>query len=544
MTSCCGPPTTLTSMRPGVSRATRSSIRPEWGKTCAVIAIRGRRDPWIRQALFASVTSAALAVACSDGIGAGAPSGPGIHVASATLADSVFAVHALNLVVGDSAGKRARGVEVVLATPVVTDPNNPFAATYRVLIAPPDSSRFRPSLVDTTDDRGAVSVRVQFSYTAGQAELVVSVHDLGFVDTVHFAVEPGNPIGVRVAPADTALYAGRQLSLRPYAVDRLYNPRLDVPFEFRVASGPVTVNVAGAVTTTAIGRAAVVVEALGYSDTAYLSVVPEAWVATQEFYPGNGGPEGIFLMQLDGSGRDSLTSGLINSFTPHGFGWSPDGLQLILPRGTALHLLRPGGVEQPLVEMTAELNTAARFSRDGQWVYFALASASPTQRSGLYRIKPDGTSLEHIGDDTAHFGTDYFAAPSHDGLSVAYSSTRTPCFVDPCIRVLDLATNLDRVYGTQDYLVRGAMAAWSPVEDLIAYSSGSAVRLIRSDGTPRGVVAQDAGQVKWMEWSPDGHWLIVAADFGVVLFGVQNGLRLPLAQFLSYSATIWRPTQP
>jgi hypothetical protein len=47
-----------------------------------------------------------------------------------------------------------------------------------------------------------------------------------------------------------------------------------------------------------------------------------------------------------------------------------------------------------------------------------------------------------------------------------------------------------------------------------------------------------------MEWSPDGHWLIVAADFGVVLFGVQNGLRLPLGQFSSYSATIWRPGHP
>src|SRR5439155_2011685 len=86
------------------------------------------------------------------------------------------------------------------------------------------------------------------------------------------------------------------------------------------------------------------------------------------------------------------------------------------------------------------------------------------------------TGLEHIGRD----GSDYFVSPSHDGQSVAYVSARTPCFNVPCIRVLDLATNQDRTYGTQDFLVQGAMAAWSPVEGLIAYSNGSSLNLVRS----------------------------------------------------------------
>ena len=83
------------------------------------------------------------------------------------------------------------------------------------------------------------------------------------------------------------------------------------------------------------------------------------------FDPGNGGPQGLFLMQLDGAGRDSLAPGLINNFTTQGFGWSPDGRQLALARGRAITLLTPGGVEQPLVQMTGDLNTATRFSRDG-----------------------------------------------------------------------------------------------------------------------------------------------------------------------------------
>jgi len=450
----------------------------------------------------------------------------------ATFRDTIYAIHQLTITVREPEGMFARGVEVRVQT---------GGGNFWGLVQRTDDSVFRFTAVDTTDLVGRVSLRTQLQFQAGPGHLIVTVPALGYVDTVTFTVDPGRPVGVRVSPADTALYAARDFALRPYGVDRVNNPIANLPFEFSHISGPVTVNAAGTVSTTGIGRAAVAVRASGVTDTAWVSVVPEAWVATQKFYPGNGGPEGIFLMQLDGSGRDSLTRGLNNSFVPHGFGWSPDGQQLILPRTTMLFLLQPGGVEQQLVEMTAELNTAARFSRDGQWVYFALAYSSATQRSGLYRIRLDGTSLMHLGDDTSHFGTDYFASPSHDGLSVAYSSTRSPCFSNPCIRVLDLATNRDRVYGGQDYLVGGDMAAWSPVEDLIAYSSGSEVRLIRSTGTPVRVVASDAGMVKWMEWSPDGRWLIVAADFGVVLFDIQNVVRLPLAQFSSYSATIWRP---
>src|SRR5207302_117420 len=90
--------------------------------------------------------------------------------------------------------------------------------------------------------------------------------------------------------------------------------------------------------------------------------------------------------------------------------------------------------------------------------------------------------------------------------------------------------------------VHGAMAAWSPVEDLIAFNSGVALSLIHSDGTALSLLASDVGYVKWMDWSPDGEWLIVADDRGVALFGVHHGgLRLPLAQFLSYGTSCQRP---
>ncbi len=472
------------------------------------------------------VSAALLAVVggCEEGTG---PAGSAISVVQSTLRDTVRAIHPFEIVVRNPSRQWPGRVEVRFQA---------SSFDHGIYVERDNDSVFRYSIVDTTDAAGRVRVKTANGNIAGPTGLVITVPSLESVDTVPFIVDPGKPVIVRAAPVDTAVYANREFTLRPQATDQFGNPIANAVFQFSNVSGPVTVNAAGSVSTSAIGRAAVVVRAFGITDTAYVSVVPEAWVATQKFYAGNGGPEGIFLVQLDGSGRDSLTAGLINSFTPHGFGWSPDGQRLVLARGNTIYLLQPGGMEQSVVTMPWALNTAARFSRDGQWIYFA-GGGGP----GLYRVHADATGLEHIGDDTSHFGGDYFATPSHDGLSVAYSSTRGLCFNDPCIRVLDLATNQDRGYGTRDFLIHGTMAAWSPAEDLIAYGAGREVRLIRSTGVAAGVLATDAGTVKWMDWSPDGRWLIVAADFGVALFEINTGLRLPLAQFASYSATIWRP---
>lgn len=397
------------------------------------------------------------------------------------------------------------------------------------------ANQFGSFVADTTDARGRASARIGFGATAGFAPVIVSVPELGYVDTLVYTITPGSADDVSVTPGDTAVYAGTTYTLRGHVVDWADNVR-DDPVTFNVAYGPVTLNAGtGAVTATTVGRAAIVARSANRLDTAFVSVVPQAWVATQEFDPGNGGPRGLFLMQLDGSGKQRLTAGLDNSFIPQGFGWSPDGQQLALVRGHYINLLTPGGIERPIVEMSGDIITATRFSRDGRWIYFAHAG-SGAQPAGLYRVGVDGTGLQHLGGN----GTHYFAAPSHDGASVAYVSYGSPCGVDRCIRVLDVATNQNRMYGGQDYLARGVHVAWSPTEDLIAYESGARILLARSDGTQSRVLAEGVARVKWMDFSPDGRWLLVAQD-GVMLFDVETGLKLPLGQFLSYGATVWRP---
>ena len=465
--------------------------------------------------------------ACGDTATEPTPGAPGIRViGGAVLDDTVLGEHPLSVLAMDTTGFPAAG-RVIRFEP------SPLA----LAIAAADSQTFRGSLVITTDNRGRAAVRVRLGTRAGPVALVLSLPELGFVDTVRYTVRPGAAAGVTVAPADTAIYAASQYVLRAHALDQFGNARAD-SVRFSVASGPATVDAAsGLVSASAIGRAAMVAQSGAHRDTAFVSVVPQAWVVAQAFDPGNGGATGLFLMQLDGSGRTPFTPSLATSGAPQAFSWTPDGQRIAFARGHYLTLLAPGGVETPLLEMGGDLLTAVRYSRDGQWIYFAeTGQGTEPQGQGLWRVHADGTGLEHIGQ----VGLDFGPAPSHDGASVAYLSYRTPCGIAPCIRILDLATNSDRMFGSQDYLVQGAAVSWSPTEDLIAYQSGAHLMLSRSDGSGSRTLGDLIAGVDWIDWSPDGRWLLVA-EVGVTLYNVQTGLRLPIAQMLAYDATAWRP---
>jgi WD40 repeat protein len=114
--------------------------------------------------------------------------------------------------------------------------------------------------------------------------------------------------------------------------------------------------------------------------------------------------------------------------------------------------------------------------------------------------------------------------------------------------VLELSTGKDRLYaGGRDRLVRGHVSAWSPVEDLVAYAgdvdpNDGEVGLIRSDGTEQRVLAKDIRSVSWMDFSPDGKWLLVASySTPLTLFEVATGARLPLATLPKSQVAAWRP---
>ena len=51
--------------------------------------------------------------------------------------------------------------------------------------------------------------------------------------------------------------------------------------------------------------------------------------------------------------------------------------------------------------------------------------------------------------------------------------------------------------------------AWSPVSDLLAYAVGGTLRVIHADGTGDRLLLAKAITPRSIDWSPDGHWLLI-----------------------------------
>jgi hypothetical protein len=481
---------------------------------------------------------AASLSACEETI-APIPTEPGILILSgAPAADTVKAPgQPLTVLVINEDGRPAAGATVqfeVVGVPYALDPHY---TVYGMLVGPIGAPEFQyqSSAEVTTNRRGQATTGVIFWTLAGPAEVVISVVCSTHQDTAHFTVLPASAAHVVAAPRDTAVYRGGSVGLRGHTTDIWGNPRPD-PISWRVGSGPLALQpgtpraIAGD-----MGRASVIATSNGLADTAWISVVPEGWIATQEHVPGNGGPVAYRLMQLDGSGSEWLAPGVDNAVIQQGVAWSPDGEELLVAREDRLLLAGPGGSERTVLNHLAPLSPAARFSRDGAWIYFSHGGTQ-SELAGLFRIRPDGTDVQRVGVA----GRERLPAPSHHGRYVAYVSGRTPCGVHDCIRVLDLDSGEDAIYGTDDFLARGTSVAWSPVEDLIAYVGAGALVVVRSDGSGGRVLATGIRDTAWLDFSPDGAWLVVSGATPM-LVNVGTGLQLPLGHLASYGATAWRP---
>ena len=490
------------------------------------------------RAPFGPLVALMLVVGCTSDDSV-SPATPGLRIIDgAPASDTVRSAIQRPLVVEvvDEDGHPAAGRVVRFESIAAPAPDEPSFGGFRVYLRNTDTAGPGDILVvDTTDSRGRASAYLKFSYKAGDGQVAITVPEFGYRDTADYVVRPGNPAGVDLTPADTAVYVGQTVALRGRTVDTYGNGRQD-PVSYAVVNGPGTVDAGtGLLSVSAIGRLTLVARSGSTSDTAHVSVVPRAELAAQRFYTGNGGPIGIFQVETNGTVIRRLSSGIDNSWVTHGWEWSPDGRQLVIPRGTFINLLTPGGTERPVIELNAGISSLARFSRDGAWIYFTVSE--PGMRLGPYRVRTDGSDLQPLGPAVG-YGMDYWPAPSHDGLSVAYGSQKTPCGVDSCIRVLDIATNEIRKYGTRDYLARGQLASWSPVGNLIAYVDRLRIAVIRADGTGDRTLVEGRG-ADWLDWSPDGQWLVVSSP--VMLIHVQSGLQLPIAQLRAYGPAAWRP---
>jgi hypothetical protein len=494
-------------------------------------------------ACAAAVIASTAPLACGDSPATvePRPTTPGLHLyAGATGSDTIGATIStpLKVQVNDSAGRPAANRRVNymgLPGPVSNRYGTPDVNA--VTVSPDGSPGFYRIVGDTTDANGTVVVRIRLGLTAGSVRVAIAVPDFGYADTATYTVLPGGAAGAVVGPADTVAYVGHSYTLRGSAVDRGLNVRASDPVTYSIVSGPATVNqTTGAVMATGIGRVMLQAKSGTFTATASVSVVPVVEVsASQTFAASIPAVYETVRVQLDGSSRQPLAPWTADRSLPPA-AWSPDGQSFAMTSGDSLFTASAGGAQHLVIAMNGPLTLGAGFSPDGSWIYFGCACTG-TAGPGLYRVRPDGSELTHLGAA----GANYVPSPSPDGVSLAYLNT-AECGVDDCVRVLDLATQTDRTFGGSNDLARATVAAWSPTSDVIAYAlNATGLALIRSDGT--GEVQLDASlhYVEWISWSPDGNWLIVSNADLPQLIDVRSGARLPLPTLIGYKSVVWRP---
>jgi hypothetical protein len=430
-------------------------------------------------------------------------------VAGDGVSDTVAAqlLQALVVEVRDSAGAPLPGATVRFETRPI-DSDDPYYSAYSAYVSKLDRNAFGVLVADTTDARGRASALVKLGTKAGPALVVVQVPELGAVDTATYTVLPGAAARVRAIPKDTAMYAARTVTLRGAVVDRFDNPRTD-PVTFARLTGPITL--AGNVATAqGVGRASVMVQAMGLTDTTFISIVPEGTLAARM-------AQSIVTFNTDGSGFKTITSVGYSPFTTD---WSPDGTEIAFDAdyGAVLRVTDLSGRVRVASNSGAASEMYPAYSPDGGMLYFA--------REGwrLRRVKRDGTGDELVPTTAPELD----AAPSlsPDGTRLVY--VRVYGFGQDKLALLTLATG-----AVTKLDLFGHTPKWSPRGDLIAYVdlTTSQVKVMNADGTGARVVSPGSdAYVRGIDWSPDGQWLVVtnATKGRLELLDPASGITLPL----------------
>lgn len=172
-----------------------------------------------------------------------------------------------------------------------------------------------------------------------------------------------------------------------------------------------------------------------------------------------------------------------------------------------------GATVQRLTDNPA-VDGAPSFSRNGQQVLFN------SERDGdleIYRMDRDGTAVRRLTNDPA---ADESPAFSRDGTQVVFMSDRTSRGGLPAVELwimsADDGTALRQLTFTagDDY-----GPSWSPVEDLIVFSSiaGNALNdeeiyTIAADGTGMNRLTNNQAQDHETSWSPDGTMIAFISD--------------------------------
>jgi hypothetical protein len=505
----------------------------------------------------------AAAASCGDDGGTDPPKpGPGAEigppgvgvVAGGPVTDTVLAAPGQPLVVEvrDTDGRLVRGAVVRFESELPPDTTRPYE--YAMYVCPVRPTRCgiddegredgayygtETFAVDTTGADGRAQAALRFGTLVGPAGVVVEVAARGLVDTIAYSVTAGAVARVEFTPEDTVLFAGASYQLAGAATDRFGNPRPDavtvVGGSDHVAVGP-----GGQVTATAVGRAFVLGRSQGFVDTAWVTIVPQGTIVAFGHY--SAASSAIVTVNLDGSDLRVVVPTIgFDGAVPS---WAPNGTEILYNEETAgvprLAVIDPTGPRRFLLESSPEIGFSrdGRFTRDGSTVYFYGGTAgdevSPGPR-GVWRAAADGSGAVLLAQTGGYYSVGQ-PAPAPDGQRLAYT--------DPGgIKVLSVASG-----AVAKLNVAGLTPRWSPTGDWIAYVGvDGPLHVIHPDGTEDRVVsASGRGYDMWLDWSPDGEWLIARRVGGdeparLELVRVSDGetLTLPFTDELLQPS--WKP---
>ena len=424
----------------------------------------------------------------------------------------------------------------------------PFLFLYEM-----DGEPYRPS-ADSTGADGTARVLVLRGTVAGIAWLRVRVPRFNLSDSVPFQIRPGAPAAIRVTPPDTALQVGKTFTIRASVVDRFDNPRSD-PLTFTAESSAISVSPSGetaVVTGLTYGRASMRVTGADQAQRGWVSVVP---VGTLAFYlqaPTTGDSTGIGLSSTDGAELRMLFASPFDYASDRPLDWAPDGQSLVF------HLGR-NGVPYRLYRITLSGEIARiiaqgiggglpemlpRYGPDGR-IYFTLETNEYNGTDELWRVNPDGSSPERIGPPADPYQSDTYAAPAPDTQHVWFSTDRPAPGVEPTtLAVLRVDS------GTVSFLgFYGIGAVWSPLGNRVAFiNRDGAIVVANPDGGGQRVVSSVTKRyVPYIDWSPDGKWIVAswrpsgAWTGGMDIIEPDLGMTLPLPFAAQWMHPTWRP---
>jgi TolB protein len=263
-----------------------------------------------------------------------------------------------------------------------------------------------------------------------------------------------------------------------------------------------------------------------------------------------GGPGAlqVYVVNADGSGERLVGEGTLPR-------WTNDGRSLVVerpvapPKATTIHVLSVDGKGQRLLAV----GSGAAISHDGSKVAFVRFTyrrrAGQFMRAGssLHTISLTGTGLRRLAKVTG-LGSGFVQPswlPDDSAIAVIERKGDLGPPPDPLVTVSPS--------GQRRVVVRdvGETYDWSPKGDLIAYTRGGSLFIVRPDGTE--VEAYGESNAIDIEWSPDGRKVAFtmqepienAQYIGLYLIDLdkRERRRFALADgFVGYLG--WRPEEP